>query len=459
MSGQIVPEVLRELRQLLGSAGLREGEAVALLDPGIDTHNLDARLLALPATREEVAAVVRLCSRHGIPVVPHGGRTGLAHGARSHPGDLVIGTSRLDRVGAVDVANATVHAEAGVTLARVAAAAAPHGLCPGIDLGARESCTIGGMISTNAGGMDAFRFGTMRNRVLGLEAVLADGTIVSDLTAVAKSNTGLDVKQLLIGSEGTLGIVTSAVLRLEPATGPVATVMGFVPDLAAAARLLRRLQAEPSITLTRAELMSRNHVALSAEAHGLTQLRVPACAAALLLEASGLDGGSALEAALEGALADGLLVDAVLPKSARELAEIWRMREDWAVERRYPGALWYDVSVPLGGLDTYLRRLEQRLAALDPGLGLYYVGHLGDGNLHLSVNAEQPVRDRSDEISPIVYDGLVAIGGSFSAEHGIGLEKKTALVRYGDPGKLAMMRAIKKALDPRAILNPGKVLD
>jgi FAD/FMN-containing dehydrogenase len=409
-----------------------------------------------------VSAILSLCNAARVSVVPHGGRTGLAGGAVTRPGQVILSLDRMNRIESVNPVARTAVVEAGVTLERLEDALATHGLAAGIDLGARGSATIGGMVSTNAGGIDAFRYGTMRERVLGLEVVLADGRVVEELRRVRKDNAGLPLRQLFIGSEGTLGVVTRVALAVVPAAGPCNTVLVLLPDLDAGIAILRAVAAAPDIELVAAELMSGNHLVLTARALGVPQIAAAEPAAfAILVAVTGVGHGSAeaaLEALLVEASAAGRVVDAVLPKNAAEERDLWRIREDWAVDRARPGGLWYDVSVPLDELPNYLSRLDARIRRHDPALDVYVVGHLADGNVHVTVNAETPITARYAEIAPLVYEDLQAIGGSFSAEHGIGLEKIAALESWVGPDGVALMRAVKAVFDPLTILNPGKVL-
>jgi FAD/FMN-containing dehydrogenase len=458
----ITDAVLARLSEATGGRGLLRAADLAGMDPGLHPENLEAGLAVLPATTAEVSNVLAICFEHGIAVVPQGGRTSLAAACATEPGELIVGLSRMRRIVDLDSAGGTAIVEAGSTLQALDEAAAAHGLSAGIDLHARGSCTIGGMIGTNAGGMEAFRNGTMRQRVLGIEAVLADGRVMSDLTRVLKANQGYDLKQLFIGAEGTLGIVTRAAIKLEPLPGKPAAALAVVADVNAAIALLGRLRGIERARLTHAELMLRNHVDVTARAHGRETLqRLGAGDATLLLEVAAADEGdarAAVEEVLTKALDDRLVADAVIPASERERAEIWFIREDWAVDRIRPGGLWFDVSVPLPAMQGYLDGVRRRLGALDAELELHAIGHLADGNLHVTVNAPRPIRERYGEISTLVYEGLTAAGGAFSAEHGIGTEKRAALLKLADPVKLDMMRAIKRTLDPKGIMNPGKVL-
>jgi FAD/FMN-containing dehydrogenase len=455
-------EHVAALTAIVGPAGVRTAADLAARDPGVDPRNFGAALMLRPATTAEVGRVLAYCNGARIGVVPQGGRTGLSGGAESRGDEVILSLDRFDRIEALDPVSRTAIAGAGVTLGSLAAAAAAHGLAPGIDLGARDSATVGGLVSTNAGGNDAFRYGTMRQRVLGLEAVLADGRVLTALGQVRKRNEGLAVEQLLIGAEGTLGIVTRVALALVAANGPVATALAAVGDAAAAAALADALLSSAALAPVAIELMSGSHARAACRASGACELESLAAAPYLvLLEATAptaADAADALVALVGDAAERGLVTDAVVAQNEAQRRAMWRLREDWAIDRERPGALWYDVSVPLAAVPQYLDGCARRLAAHDPTLDLVVIGHLGDGNLHVTVNAARPISARYEEIAPLVTDGLAALGGSFSAEHGIGLEKKATLARLGSPVRLDLMRRIKSALDPNGILNPGKVL-
>ena len=455
-------EFLASLLEILGPHGVRGREAIAALDPGMHRANLDATLMARPASAAQAARVLALCARAGVGVVPQGGRTGLAGGAQSGPDELIVSLDRMDRIEQLDPLSRTATVEAGVTLARLEAAAAPHGLSAGIDLGARDSATVGGMVATNAGGIEAFRHGTMRSRVLGLEAALATGEVLSEMSRIRKDNAGLALRQLFIGSEGTLGLITRVVLDLVPEAGARRTALALFADLDAAIAVMRSIERAPGATLAAAELMSGNHLALTARALGIAPLAgLAPCAYGVLFAVGGHDEAHA-SALIESTLADALgserVIDVVLPKNASEERDLWRVREDWAVDRAYPGGVWYDVSVPIDRLAPYLAGVESRLARHDAALALFIVGHLADGNVHFTINAPRPITDRYAEIAALVYEGLKEIGGSFSAEHGIGLEKRASLESWAGAARIDLMRAVKAVFDPAGIMNRGKML-
>lgn len=458
-------DIIAAFAAIVGNTGIRSAAALAGFDPGFHQDNFGAGLAVLPRSTAEVSAVIELCQHHGIPVVPQGGRTGLSGGAISRTGEIVLMTDRLDRIVEIDPLAMLAVVEAGVTLQALDKAAAEHDLSAGIDFAARGTATIGGMISTNAGGMEAFRNGTMRNRLLGLEVVLPDGAILDDMTRVPKCNEGYDVKQLFCGAEGTLGIVTRAVLRLAPADGAATTLLAACPSAAAALDVFRRLQRSSGLDLLHGEIMWRDYAARVAEAIGLSRVLAVAKAPLYAIfevapRAPDADIAETLLGLLADPMATGGVINAIVAGSERERGEIWRIREDsFVIDQTLPNALWYDVSVPLANLDAYAAGTAGRLAEIDPTLQFYLFGHLGDGNLHVTVGNGSPLPAATAKaVSDAVYANLKPTGGAISAEHGIGTEKRAALARHAAPEKLRVMAAIKRALDPEGLMNPGKVL-
>jgi FAD/FMN-containing dehydrogenase len=450
---------LTDVKSVLRSIEFKGPEAVNMLAPGLDANNLAAGVIAYPKSTQDVSQLLAFCNAHDIAIVPQGGRTGLAGGAVSEAGQLILSTQALNKIISIDAASRLAIVEAGVTLAALQAAAAEQGLSPGIDLGARDSATIGGMISTNAGGIEAFRHGVMRQRVLGLEAVLADGTVMSDLARVTKCNEGYDAKQLFIGAEGTLGVVTRAVIKLVPLPKAKATALVAVPALDTAVGLFNTLSSGEALLAF--ELMNPRYFKL-AGAKDARLLPLADAGYVFIIEMQGATPEAAnqiLEDSLSTALEDGQVADAVIAKSAAEARAFWTLREDsWVVDRTYPHGLWFDVTVPLNKLGHYLQAIDDALNAAHPHVQAFVIGHLGDGNLHLTIASHQDLAPAKEAISAIVYQSLKPMGGSFSAEHGIGLEKREALARYGDPGKRALMVALKAALDHKCIMNPGKII-
>ncbi|MCE1237315.1 MAG: FAD-binding oxidoreductase [Hyphomicrobiales bacterium] len=457
-------DLASRLEGVVGSKGIRRDGEVDLLDPGWHPDNLRARLLVAPASTEEVAEVVRIVAEAGASLVPQGGRTGLVGGARTREDEVVLSTHRLDRILRLDPIERVAVVEAGVTLEALQRAAAEHGLEPGIDLAARGTATIGGMVSTNAGGILAFRNGVMRHRVLGLEAILPDGSRLGDLTRIVKNTTGYDVKQLLIGAEGTLGCVTRIAVRLDPTPRARVTALYGLPSTAAALDLLRRAFGDGRLDLRAAEVMWAEFARATAAANGIADPAIDLSHPVhLLLEAGGAEEAP-LQAAFEdlytGHLEEGLEVGGVIAHSERQRDDIWRLREDTgAIYRLYPAAPSYDVSVPATEIEDWLARFAEDLEGHDPGLGFYAFGHLGDGNLHVILKRAGPLAEAEEAaIDDLVYRDLGRLGGAFSAEHGIGSKRRAAFAVHADPGKAAMVRLLKASLDPDGVMNPGKIV-
>ena len=438
----------------VGSANLRD-------DAGPD-HG--ATILVMPATSAEVAAVMQICHTHGASIVAQGGQTGLVGGCQSQAGQVVVSLARMAQIEALYPEERVAVVQAGVPLATLQIAAAEHGLEPGIDLAARGSATIGGMVATNAGGIMAHRYGVMRHRVLGLEAVLPDGTIYSDMTRVVKNTAGYDLKHLFIGAEGTLGIVTRVAIKLEPVAQSTATVLLGLPSVAAALAAINLALRCDLGQLRAAEGLWQSYIRLTAAAQGWSDssfpLDQPIC---LLLMLDGADHAH-LQAGIEQIFA--AMLDAfptttgIIAASQRQEADLWRLREDTGqLYRAHTAAPSYDVSVPLSQIDAYVARIIAGLAQIDGGIAPYVFGHLADGNLHIVLNRAGPLTaEISAAVEAVLYPGLHALGGSFSAEHGVGSKRVAAMVATIDPIKLSLMRQIKQTLDPHMIMNPGKVL-
>lgn len=451
-------DVSELLSSVVRAETILRSNQVAVLDPGSDERNLAAGVAVRPGNASEVSTVLSMCNDRRIPVVTHGGRTGLAGAAISHPGELIMLTDRLEGGVEVDADEKVAVVSASATQLEVQEAAAAHGLSLGIDTASRGSATIGGMISTNAGGMEAFRFGMTRQRLLGIEAVLADGTIISDLTRVPKANEGYDLKQFFCGAEGTLGVVTKAVLKLVEAAPESKTALLAVPSAASALRCMRALEAAGGLLLC--EMMWHDYAAASARNtdHAHVLAFCPDAPAYLVVEAA-LDEDRLLET-LEPFFESDDILDAVLAKSKKETDEIWRIREDsQAAMRDLQNALWFDVSIPLSKLDSYVSGLQSRLDGISSDVQLHLLAHLGDGNLHANVGRSEAWSDaEKDAVKLAIEHGVKEMGGAVSAEHGIGVYKLQTFRRNVPDGNLVAMRAIKAALDPNGILNPGKVL-
>ncbi len=429
-----------------------------------------ARAVVRPGATEQVSAVVELCAQAGVPIVPQGGNTGMCGGATPDESGLaiVLSLARMDRVRAVDTANATLTVEAGMPLVRVQEAAAEAGLYFPLSLAAEGSATIGGNLATNAGGTAVLRFGNARDLVLGLEVVLADGRILDALRGLRKDNTGYDLKQLFIGSEGTLGIVTAAVLKLFPAPRAQATALAAVATPRAAVTLLSRLKAALGDRLVGFELLSRFCVALARQHFPALPDPLPAHPWLALVQAddSAPDAqvGAQLENALARATEEGTALDAVIAQTEAQAAALWTLRESIPEAQRLEGPnIKHDISVPVSRIPDFLSEGEAELERALPGVRFVVFGHLGDGNLHYNLTGPEGSQARdflthTERANEIVYELVERHGGSISAEHGIGQLKRAALRRHRSPVELELMERIKAALDPRGILNPGKVL-
>ena len=421
-----------------------------------------------PASTEEVARVVALCAEAGVPIVAHGGNTGLVGGGVPR-GGVVLSTARLDRIRAVDPRNRTITVEAGVILADLRAAADQAGALFPLSLGAEGSCRIGGNLATNAGGMNVLRYGNARDLVLGLEVVLADGRVWNGLRGLRKDNTGYDLKQLFLGSEGTLGIITAAVLELFAKPRTKETALAAVPSAEAAVELFGRLSDVAGDALAAFELMAR--IALD-----FCVAHIPGCADPFvdrhpwyaLLELTSSRRNDPLRETLEQALAEacaaGVVRDAVVAQNETQAARLWRMRESVPEAQRHEGgSIKNDVAVPLSRVAEFIDRASRAVEQALPGIRVVAFGHLGDGNIHF--NLSQPVgMDRLaylaewDRIERLVSDVAIELDGSFSAEHGIGELKRAGLLRYKSGIEIEVMRRLKRALDPKNIMNPGKII-
>ncbi len=449
------------LSQVLEPSSIIAPDRVQLLDPGLDEHNLDAGIIAAPSSVDEVISLVSWCADRGIPIVPHGGRTGLAGAAPSETGHLVLSTSRMNTIIELDEAAGTAIVEPGITLSALQEAAADIGLSPGIDLGARDSATIGGMVATNAGGQQSFRNGVMRHRVLGLEAVLGNGQLFTDLKKVSKSNEGYALRHLLIGSEGTLGILTKICLALIPVDGNKATALVSCPNEAAAVKTFQRLRAEPGLELLAVEFMSSGYARITAEERNeaSTLAFEPDPEAVFLLLDAPHQHESILSETLLTCSEQGELSNAILAKSEADRKNFWAIREDvFLTDNQYPHSISYDISLPVSALPDYSTSLEARIAAILPDLKTFTLGHLADGNMHLTISCGQPIPELHDAIRRAINVGLMEVGGSFSAEHGIGTEKRSSLRENVPSHQLDLMQSIKEIFDPSGIMNPGKVL-
>jgi FAD/FMN-containing dehydrogenase len=421
------------------------------------------RALVRPRSTEQLAQALRICHAHGQGVVPQGGLSGLAGGACCRADDVAISLDRMHAIEEIDPVSGTITVQAGAILQAVQDAADAAGFLFALDLGARGSCTIGGNLATNAGGNRVIRYGTMRDQLLGIEAVLADGSVISSLHKMVKNNTGYDLKHLLAGSEGTLGIITRAVLRLRAKPKAVATAWCGLPSFDAVTTLLQRAQAQLAGGVSAFEVMWPSYLNfVLAHVPGLrTPLGTPH-AFHVLLENAGSDADhhlAAFDSFLEQMLAEGVLEDAAVARSQSDARALWAVRDATAsFPALLPGLVSFDVSFAIGDIGRAATECDALLRDGWPGCTALVYGHLGDGNLHLIAHLPGTATQPTHAIETAVYALVRRYGGAVSAEHGIGTHKRAVLGHTRSPAELAAMRAIKSALDPKHILNPGKVL-
>jgi FAD/FMN-containing dehydrogenase len=470
----ISPSCLQAIKELLGPQGFLEADsdrAPFEVDfRGI--HHGRTPLVALPQSTGEVARLVRYCADQGIGIVPQGGNTSYCGGATpaSSNREIVVSLRRMNHIRALEPLNDSVTAEAGCVLEALQDAAASANRLLPMSLGSEGSCTLGGIISTNAGGTAVLRYGMMRDLVLGLEVVLPDGRVLDQLRALRKDNTGYDVKQLFIGAEGTLGIVTAASLKLFPRPAGLVTAMVGLASPMAALELLAELKGALGMAVTTFEILPR--IALEFVCRHIQGARDPFgqphpwyVLAEVSLAQADSDLAYRFESALADAITEGRAADAVTASSGAQRESLWQLREAIPQAQRHEGAgLKHDISVEPLRLPQFIDEGRALLARLAPGARLVAYGHLGDGNLHFNLSpadADKPeaLAAAAERVKRSVHDLVASYGGSISAEHGIGQLKVAELSRYEDPVALALMREIKKAIDPLGIMNPGKVLE
>jgi FAD/FMN-containing dehydrogenase len=462
---------------LLGPKGFsRDNDDIApwLTDWRGVYHGQAAALLS-PETTAQVAAIVRIAAAHRLPLVPQGGNTSMVGGATpsADGASVIVSLRRMNKVRALDEDARTVVAEAGVILETLHAAAnARHRRFP-LTLGGKGSATVGGLIATNAGGTQVLRFGTMRKLVLGVEAVLPDGSIFNGLAALKKDNRGYDVTQLLVGSEGTIGIVTAANLRLVPAIADRAAAWAGVDSPQTALRLLRFMEARAATAIESFEIVAADTLDI-VFAH-IPGTRAPLTGRhpwQLLIEYVEMmperSASDALTTLVAAAFDDGLIEDGVIAKNEAEIAMFWRIRDSISEAERASGpAVQHDISVPIDAMPDFMVQAAAKVERAFPGVSASAFGHLGDGNVHFHVraphgtdaaHAAQWRAGQGKAASQLVYDLVTAADGSISAEHGIGQMKRAELLRQSDPARIAALRAIKAAFDPLGIMNPGKLV-
>jgi FAD/FMN-containing dehydrogenase len=464
---------------LLGALRATIGPGHVLTEGDLSAWEIDWRkrwrgkalAVVRPGSTAEVAAVVRLCAAAGVAVVPQGGNTGLVGGGVPDASgtQVLLSLQRMNRIRAIDAANLTLTAEAGCVLQQVQEAAAAQGLLYPLSLAAEGSCTIGGNLATNAGGTQVVRFGNTRDLCLGLEVVTPAGEVWDGLSGLRKDNTGYDLRGLFIGSEGTLGIITAATMKLYPQPAAVTTAMAACATLDDCLALLALAHTRLGAGLTGFEVMNRFSIELVARHFPSLPRPLPGVAWTVLLEQSDTEGEARarerFEGLLEAALDAGAISDAAVAESMAQSQAMWHVRESIPLAQAEEGLnIKHDIALPVSAIPAYVQRTDAALQARFPGVRLVNFGHLGDGNLHYNVQAPEGMdaavflREQEHAVNEIVYDEVQACGGSISAEHGVGQLKRDELVQRKSPVAMAMMRSIKQALDPQGLMNPGRVL-
>jgi FAD/FMN-containing dehydrogenase len=466
----VSPETIARLKAIVGENGYSEDadEIAPHLVEWRGTWHGHTPLLLKPQKTAEVSAILSLCNETGTPVVAQGGNTGLVGGQIPLAGEILLQLGRMNRIRSIDAHTMSAIAEAGVVLAELQRAADEAGAYFPLSLAAEGSATIGGTLSTNAGGVNVLRYGSARALALGLEVVLGDGRVLDMLRTLHKDNTGYDLKQLFIGAEGTLGVITAAALKLFPKPETVVTALIACPTPESAVALLRSLQQATGGLLSAFEFFPRAGLELVL-AH-IPQTRDPFALPSpwyVLVEAGGgkaIPLGDIVQAVLASAIDEGLATDATVAASEAHRAALWRLRENFSEAQKREGAsLKHDVSVPVDAIPGLVARGSAAVQALVPGIRPVLFGHLGDGNVHFNFSAPknadaQSFLSRRAEIARVVHDLIASLGGSISAEHGLGVMKRDEILRYKSAAELETMRTLKRTLDPNNILNPGKVV-
>ena len=453
-------DIVTTLIEMLGKGSVLTGEDVSSRQAGFFSRApVEAKAIVRPRSTAEVSETMKLCHEFDQPVVAHGGRTGLVLSAATKPDDIVVSLERMNSIEEINSIDRTVVAQSGVILQTLQEEVEKHDLMYPLDLGARGSCTIGGNIATNAGGNRVIRYGMTRDMVLGLEVVLADGTVVSSMNQMIKNNAGYDLKQLFIGSEGSLGIVTRAVLRLREMPQERSTLLVAVDEFGKLPNLLKLLDSSLGGTLSAFELMWNNFYRLVTTEPALNSPPMSQdYPYYVLIEAIGAESEK-METTLQEAWDQGLIVDAVIAQSEIQRQQLWALRDDVGQAVRYLPNFTFDVSLRISHMVDYVEEVNRRLKERFPKVENFTLGHMGDGNLHFLVAPGEGDSSLRHDVEACVYEPLAEISGSVSAEHGIGLEKKPWLQISRSPEEIEVMRKMKRALDPKGILNPGKIFD
>ncbi len=461
-----MPALLNELYEILGEVGLLQGKDVSSRPRSwADSTPCQAMAIARPASTQELADVMKTCHHHDQVVIPLGGGTGLVHAVEATTNQLLVSLERMNNIEPIDLSGSTITVEAGAILQNVQEIAKNNDLFFPIDLGARGSAQIGGLIATNAGGNQVLRYGMMREQVLGLEVVLADGTIISSMNNMLKNNAGYDLKQLFIGAEGTLGIVTRAVLRLRPLMVSKSTALVAVKHFSKIPTLLKTMAASLGGTLNSYEVLWNNFYTLITDAHPERVLPLsnehPFYVLIESCSANKETDKILFESALEQAFKSELIVDAAIAQNEKQSEGMWAIRDDIeTIMHKLSPLIAFDISIPIALLDNFVNVIEKKLTAKwGDSAKFVSFGHLGDSNIHLVITVGSGGHEVKQAVMDIIYSEVSTFNGSISAEHGIGLEKVNYLHHSRSSDEINLMRTLKTALDPKTLLNPGRVFN
>ncbi|MFK7733281.1 MAG: FAD-binding oxidoreductase [Pseudomonadales bacterium] len=456
-------EIVKRLQNLLGKDRVLVGDAIQALNTSFwDASPMQGLALLKPESTEEVSAIMRLCHEHGQAVNVIGGNTGGVQGQHTQPNEVILSMERMNRIESIDAACATAIVQAGCVLENLQQAAANEDMLFPLDLGARGSCTVGGNVSSNAGGLNVIRYGMMRDLTLGLEVVLPDGTILSSMNRLIKNNTGYDLKQLFIGSEGTLGVVTRVVVKLFEAPLSVNTALLGLDSFDKVTALLKRLRKELGSSVSSFEYMDQSYYQDVTKPGANRAPLDKSHSCYVVIEVQGtqpLNDRQLFEQVLGNAMEEQLVCDAVIAQSDAQRREIWAVRENFEPLLHETPYFLYDVSLPVSSMLEYQLDVKQKIRALWPSASCYALAHVGDNNLHWFITPRTDDSDAHSAASAIVYEPLAALHGSVSAEHGIGFEKKYCLPLSRSTAELDTMRLLKRSLDPNNILGQGRIFD
>lgn len=454
-------DIIDNLKEILGEDGVIDGAHLQRQTSYWNSSPAEALALVRPRSTGQVSEILRLCHEFGQSVVTQGGMTNCVEAADSSKTEIILSTERINQIESIDLTQGTVVAGAGVVLQSLQEACRAQDMLFPLDLGARGSCTIGGNAATNAGGINVLRYGMMRNLVLGMEVVLADGTVLSSMNQMLKNNTAYDLKQLFIGSEGTLGIITRLVLRIFHKPRSVDTALVGMQTFDQVKSFLSQVQQELASDLSAFEVMWGNHYRGVTGEDGHRSPMERGYAYYVIVESEGKDpvgDRKRFNNMMESGFNAGTLSDAVIPQSESERLVLWEIRENFeAVLKKEPYFL-YDVSLPITHMEEYVQKVDARLNGLWPGTEVYALGHIADGNVHFFIHPHGEGDSLHQQVDEVIYGELQPYQGSISAEHGIGREKIRWLSQSRTEEEIAVMRLVKQALDPKNVLNPGRVL-